>query len=180
MAIATICDLRTRKIPNKLTFSASFLGIIAQSVYFGSWSGARDGVMLYAAGALCAVMGWFMGVFVMSIYKIFMRQMGHGDTKLVAAVGSLLGPWFVLLVIFYYMICFGIYSILAMAAAVPWHQMWISSELKKAGVSPMNVSLDKLEETRKKIIPVAPFIAAGTLCAVLFEIPTREFLGFMH
>ncbi len=180
VGIATVCDMRSRKIPNKLTFPASLLGIVLQSVYFGSWANGHDALILYAAGALCAVMGWVMGVFVMSIYKIFMRQMGHGDTKLVAAVGSLLGPWFVLLVIFYYMICFGVYSILAMAAAVPWQQLWLSSEMKKAGVSPMNVSMDKLAEVRKQVIPVAPFIALGTLCAVLFEIPTREFLGFMY
>lgn len=180
VGIATLCDLRTRKIPNKLTFPASLLGIIAQSIYFGSWANERDAALLYAAGALFAIFGWLMGVLVMGIYKLFMRQMGHGDTKLVAAIGTWLGPWFVLLVIFYYMICFGVYSIIAMAAAVPWQQLWISSEMKKAGVSPINVSMDKLTEVRKKIIPVAPLIALGTLCAVIFEIPTREFLGFMN
>lgn len=179
VAIATVCDLKSRKIPNKLTFPASGIGIIMQSIYFASWGTSRDLLLQTSAGFLCAVFGWFVGVIVMSIYKLFLRQFGHGDTKLVGAVGTFVGPWYVLLVIFYYMLCFGVFSILRMAWAVPWTELWISAEMKKAGVTPISVGMEKLNIVRKEIIPVAPFIAAGTLCAILFERPTLEFLGFL-
>jgi prepilin signal peptidase PulO-like enzyme (type II secretory pathway) len=178
VGIAAFCDLRTHKIPNKLTFPASGIGIIMQTAYFASWSNQKDLVLQLAAGALTGVLGWFAGVLIMSITKVFLRQMGHGDTKLVAAVGTFLGPWLVLVVYLYYGLCFGIYSSLKMASAVPWGQLWVSSEMKKAGVEPIAVSMEKLTETRKQIIPVAPFIALGTLCCVLFEKQTLQFLGF--
>jgi hypothetical protein len=65
-----------------------------------------------------------------------------------------------------------------MACAVPWGQLWVSSEMKKAGVQPIKVDFAKLDLARKELIPVAPLIAMGTVCCILFEKPTLEFLGF--
>lgn len=178
VAIATACDLKSRKIPNKLTFPASAVGIVMQTIYFASWSTEKDIWLQLAAGFVTGILGWFVGVFIMSFTKLFMRQFGHGDTKLVAAIGTFLGPWLVLLVYLYYCICFGIYTCFKMACAVPWGQLWISSEMKKAGVEPLKVNFDKLNASRKEIIPVAPLIALGTICCILFEKPTLEFMGF--
>lgn len=177
VSIGAACDLKTNKIPNKLTFPASGFGIILQSIYFASWSSSHDLVLQLLAGLSYGVLGWFMGVLIMSITKLFMRQFGHGDTKLVAAVGSFLGPWHVLLVYFYYMASFGVYGICQLLTALPWSQFWISAEMKKAGVTPVNLNMDKFNEARKKSLPVAPFIAIGTVLSIILEKATLEAFG---
>lgn len=178
VGIAAICDLKTRKIPNKLTFPASGIGILMQAIYFASWSKQSDLLMQFGAGALTGIMGWIAGVLIMSVTKLFLRQFGHGDTKLMAALGTFLGPWFILLVYFYYSLAFGFFSMVKLVSVIPWGQLWLSGEMKKAGVEPLEVKMDKVTEARKELIPVAPFIAAGTLLAILFEKPTLAFLGF--
>jgi prepilin peptidase CpaA len=178
VSIAVVCDIRSHKIPNKLTFPASFIGIILQSIYFASWSNGRDLPLFLVAGALTAVLGWFAGVLVMGLTKFFLRQFGHGDTKLVAAVGTFMGPWLVPVIYLYYGLCFGIFSFVKLALVIPWGQLYVQAEMKKAGLTPPALNLEKLSQTRKELIPVAPFIALGTLCCVLFEKPTLEFLGF--
>ncbi len=176
--VAAFCDLRTHKIPNKLTFPASAAGIICQAFYFASWANTKDIFMQFSAGFASGICGWFMGVFIMSITKLFMRKFGHGDTKLVAALGSFLGPWMVLLVYFYYSLCFGAFSILRLVATAPWQQLLMAFQLKSAGVEAPKVDMEKLQDARKEIIPVAPFICLGLICAVVFESQTLEFLGF--
>src|SRR5262245_33421432 len=83
VGVAAVIDYRTHKIPNKLTFPASAIGIIAQAIYFASWANSKDVFLQATAGFVYGIMGWFLGVFVMSFIKFFLRQMGHGDTKLV-------------------------------------------------------------------------------------------------
>lgn len=176
VGIAAACDLKTQKIPNLLTFPASAVGIVMQSAYFASWSSGRD-ICLYAgAGALTGILGWIVGVLIMSLTKIFMRKFGHGDTKLVAAVGTFLGPGLVLMVYLYYSLCFGLYSMIKLGAAIPWRQLLMAAELKKAGIE-APLDLERFSQVRKQVIPVAPFIALGTLCCILFEKPTLELFG---
>src|SRR6188768_2498432 len=79
LIVACITDLRTRRIPNALTFSA-----IATALLFhlltGGWSAAGWGI----AGCLLGFLLFF---------PLFaLRGMGAGDVKLLAAVGAWLGP----------------------------------------------------------------------------------------
>lgn len=149
-----------------------------QALYFASWSKESDLLLQFGAGALNGILGWITGVLIMGVTKFFLRQFGHGDTKLMAALGTFLGPWFILLVYFYYSLSFGFFSMCKLVSVVPWGQLWLSGEMKKAGVQPIEVKMDKLAEARKELIPVAPFIAAGTVLAILLEKPTLAFLGF--
>ena len=178
VAIASATDLKSRKIPNKLTFPASFLGIFLQGLYFASWSKTNDIPLAFAAGAANAIIGWFTGVFVMAITKAFMSKFGHGDTKLMGAIGSIVGPGPVLLVYFYYSLIFGFYSLFRMIFALPWKQMAMAYEVKQAGGAWQSPNMDGLNAIRKEIIPVAPFIALGTLCTFVFEKQTLLFFGF--
>jgi prepilin peptidase CpaA len=79
LAVACVSDLRTRKIPNVLTFSAA-AGAVLFHLVSGGWSAA----------------GWSLaGVFVGTLlfFPMFaLRGMGAGDVKLLAAVGAWLGP----------------------------------------------------------------------------------------
>lgn len=179
VSIAAASDIKTHKIPNKLTFPAAGLGIILQALYFASWSNSHDIALNAAAGALNAIIGWWVAVIIMSTTKLFMRKFGHGDTKLMAAVGSILGPGPVLMVYLYYSLCFGIFSLVTLGTKVPWQQFFMVSEMKKAGATGASVDMGELNAARKEIIPVAPFIALGTMCTLLLEKQTLIFFNFV-
>jgi prepilin peptidase CpaA len=79
LALACISDLRTRRIPNALTFSAVVTALVFHLVT-GGWS---------AAG--WSIAGCFLGALL--FFPLFaLRGMGAGDVKLLAAVGAWLGP----------------------------------------------------------------------------------------
>ena len=75
---AAISDVKSRRIPNRLTYSAMVAGLLLQTILFG-W----QGFLLSVEGGLL-----FGGLF-MLFYLI--RAMGAGDVKLAAAVGSIVG-----------------------------------------------------------------------------------------
>jgi prepilin peptidase CpaA len=76
---ASACDLRTRRIPNVLTFGAA-----AAAVAASAWMNGMAGVEASVAGWLIGLALWFP-LFVL-------RGMGGGDVKLLAAIGAWLGP----------------------------------------------------------------------------------------
>jgi prepilin peptidase CpaA len=74
VALAAQADVRTRKIPNQLTFPAILLALATHAAFEG-----RGGLVASLAGmalALTLIPGWLM------------RWMGAGDVKLMAAVGA--------------------------------------------------------------------------------------------
>lgn len=81
LAIASIAcwtDLRTRRIPNVLTFGAAGAGLAFHAFFSGS-------------GPLTALAGWITGVLIFSPLFL-LRGMGAGDLKLLGALGAWLGP----------------------------------------------------------------------------------------
>jgi prepilin peptidase CpaA len=72
-------DWRTRRIPNWLTVPGLCLGIAANAA-FGGWHGVARS--LEGAGLAMALLLPF----------VLLRALGAGDWKLMAAVGSFLGP----------------------------------------------------------------------------------------
>jgi prepilin peptidase CpaA len=82
LALATYTDLRRRRIPNVLTFSAVGVGLVL-NLALGGFEGVRDS----AQGA---------GLGLAMLFPLFMlRWMGAGDVKLMAAIGAIKGPEFV-------------------------------------------------------------------------------------
>ncbi len=77
--IAGIVDARSRRIPNRLTYSAMLAGLALESMVYG-WRG----LLLGMEGGLL-----FGGVFL--LFHLI-RAMGAGDVKLAAALGCILGP----------------------------------------------------------------------------------------
>jgi len=77
--VACITDVRTRRIPNILTFGAAAAGLGAGAALNGT-----DGVLTASAG-------WGVGVAVFFI-PFALGGLGAGDVKLMAALGAWLGP----------------------------------------------------------------------------------------
>ena len=77
--IACVTDLRTRRIPNVLTFGAAALAL------------AFHGMVGGVAGLQSAALGWLAGL-AMFLPFFLLGGMGGGDVKLLAALGAWLGP----------------------------------------------------------------------------------------
>lgn len=77
--VACVTDLRSRRIPNVLTFGAAAAALIYGAVSAG-WSGVGT-----------AALGWFVGA-VVFIVPFALGGLGGGDVKLLAAMGAWLGP----------------------------------------------------------------------------------------
>jgi prepilin peptidase CpaA len=83
LAAATVTDLRARRIPNAVTLSAAMLGLSLNTALRGS-----DGLALSLEGA---------GLALAALLPLFaLRGMGAGDVKLMAAIGALKGPEFLI------------------------------------------------------------------------------------
>lgn len=92
-AIGLLCagaatDLRSRRIPNALTFGGAVTGLLLNIALFR------------LAGVSSSLAGWALGTALLLI-PFLLRAMGAGDVKLVAAVGAWAGPSFVLRVILF-------------------------------------------------------------------------------
>ena len=98
LILATLWDLKTRRIPNFLTLPTTFLGL-AMNAYYAGLGGIKD-----------SLLGLFLGV-VLLILPFALGGMGAGDVKLLAAVGALNGPSFVLYTFLYGAIAGGILAI---------------------------------------------------------------------
>jgi prepilin peptidase CpaA len=78
--VACVFDVRTRRIPNLLTFGAAIAGLCFHAFVSG------------ASGAILAGSGWLVGLLILIPYFLA-GGMGGGDVKLLAALGAWLGPW---------------------------------------------------------------------------------------
>lgn len=96
--VGGIHDLLTKKIPNWLTFSAIFIGLVAQFWLFG-FAGLLDSFLGLSLG-----FGIFFPVYVLG-------YMGAGDVKLLMAVGACTGWHFCLRVAIASVIVGGAYAL---------------------------------------------------------------------
>jgi len=101
LTTAIYTDLRWSRIPNWLTFPAMAMGLLVQT-----WIGGLHGALISLAG-----LGVGMGLFVL-LYAC--RALGAGDVKLMAAVGSMLGPSGALSVAALSVLAGGLYALGAM------------------------------------------------------------------
>jgi len=158
--IAAVWDIKQRRIPNWLTYPGIGLGVVLRGLLFRSegWKG------LGSAVAGCLLAGGIMFVF------FAVRAMGAGDVKLMAAIGSLVGPKHSIVVLLATAICGGV---MAIVYALYRRRMWttlqnVGSVLRFhawAGLQAHpELNLDNPETLR---MPYGLAIAAGTLYALL-------------
>jgi len=97
-AAAAVSDLRTRRIPNFLTFGAAIAGLAYHLAIAG------------IGGLGQSAAGWFVGAAVF-IVPFALRGLGGGDVKLLAALGAWVGPWDVLWLALYAGIAGGVMAV---------------------------------------------------------------------
>jgi prepilin peptidase CpaA len=78
-ACACVTDLRSRRIPNLLTFGGAVAGVLFHAV-----TGSTHGLLMSTGG-------WVVGLMVY-LLPFLLGGLGAGDVKLVAALGAWLGP----------------------------------------------------------------------------------------
>jgi prepilin peptidase CpaA len=103
-AVACVTDLRTRRIPNWLTFGTSAAAFLFH-VLSGGW-----------ASLASSVGGWLVGVAVFAPFFV-LRGLGAGDVKLLAALGAWLGPLTILYVAFYSTLAGGVLAVVVAVKA---------------------------------------------------------------
>lgn len=100
VGVATVTDMRWRRIPNLLTFPAILLGLVLRTAFQG-W----EGLALSVCGMLLAP--------VLLLLLHAGRGLGMGDIKLAAAVGAILGPPLTLVAVFLTALAGGVVALVA-------------------------------------------------------------------
>ena len=102
LLIASACDLRTREIPDwiSIVLVASAVGAAAFGLAGIQW-------WMVATGGL---LGLAIGL---ALFRF--ANFGGGDAKLIAAIGTLLGPLGLLFVLFWMALAGGLLALIAMA-----------------------------------------------------------------
>jgi prepilin peptidase CpaA len=153
LAVATVTDLRSRRIPNWLVFPFMLAGICVAGWLHG-WSGILQSISGLALGALLfGILYWLGG-------------MGMGDLKLCAAIGAWIGPTQLLFALVITSIVGGIMALCwAIGGGFVGELFQGAGDLifgfRKRGLRPHPELVLSNPLTRK--MPYAPAIAIGTI-----------------
>ena len=97
---ATVCDFRSREIPDWISIAISIVAIVSSAA---GWLGISLPLVV-AGGAVGLLVGYGLFRF---------AELGGGDAKLIAALGLLLGPIGIFILLFGMAICGGVLSLVA-------------------------------------------------------------------
>ena len=138
LVMASFFDVAYRIIPNWICAAILLLGVVVNTLLFGA-----DGVM-------SALAGLFMGL---GIFLPFyaMRVMGAGDVKLMAAVGTYLGPVATINAVAWTVLIGGVLGLILVARRIL--PMMI----------PVLIRYTNPDQTQLKFAPYGVAITAGTL-----------------
>jgi prepilin peptidase CpaA len=151
-----VCDIRTRRVPNALTFSAAGLGV-AYAALSGGWPAVSDSL----AGLLVGL-ALFLPIFALG-------GMGAGDVKLLGTIGAWVGPWTVLSVALYGSLAGGVLAVgVALAHGYlgrALRNLWMALGIwRMSGIQPIpGVTLGDAAGPR---LPYAIPIAAGVAVTI--------------
>jgi len=158
-AVACWCDLRTRRIPNTITFGGAAVAIAYSIVANG------------AGGLLGSIGGWLTGV-ALFLPFLLLGGMGAGDVKLLACFGAWLGPWMALWVALYAAMAGGVMAVVLALATGYLRQatsniMLLLMHWRTSGVKPLPQLT--LEGSRGPRLPYALPLAIGAAVAIWFR-----------
>jgi prepilin peptidase CpaA len=157
--LACVTDVRSRRIPNVLTFGAA---LVALAVHF-----ALRGPGAVAWGAI----GWLLGL-LLFLPVFALRGLGGGDVKLLAAFGAFVGPRLVIWTALYGAIAGGVFAVFValshgVLARTVGHMRLMLTHWRVAGIGPVDgLTLDTSTSPR---LPYALPLACGLLVALWLE-----------
>lgn len=155
-AAAVFFDLRTRRIPNGLTFGAALAALAYAGAHAG-WSGFET-----------AAVGWAVGAAI--FFPFFaLGGMGAGDVKLLAALGAWLGPLNAILVAMFGSIAGGVLALVVALArgylSTALSNLWLLvTHWRVSG--PSRVPGLTLTDSKSPRLAYAIPIAVGLVCTL--------------
>jgi prepilin peptidase CpaA len=150
--LSTWIDMRTRRVPNRLTFSIAIAGLVIALAQLGAVT-APQALGGLAVGLALMLPGHVIGA------------TGAGDVKLFAALGTFLGPSGILAGFAYTAIAGGV---LALAVAARRRVLRETVERTAVFIQTGGVNAATIEHaTTNNRFAYAPAIACGTLLAAL-------------
>jgi prepilin peptidase CpaA len=150
--VATVVDIRTRRIPNALTATMAGIGV-------GFAATGTSGVSLLASFA-----GFALG-FALMMPGHALGATGAGDVKLMAAVGAMVGPGTVVTAFLFTAIAGGV-----MAVAIAMRRQRLRATLAGTGkliAAPTDVKQQIGAATASSRFAYGPAIAVGSVLAAL-------------
>jgi prepilin peptidase CpaA len=150
--VATIVDLRTRRIPNPLTAAMAGIGL------------ALAATGLSGVSVAAAVAGFVIGLALMLPGHLF-GATGAGDVKLMAAIGAILGPALVISAFLFTAVAGGVLAIL-----VAVRRQRLAATLAGTGrliAAPAGASQELRSAAAARRFAYGPAIAAGSMLAGL-------------
>jgi prepilin peptidase CpaA len=152
VALATVVDLRTRRIPNVLTATMAAIGI-------GIAAAGLNGVSVGAAA-----LGVVVGLALMLPGHV-LGATGAGDVKLMAAIGSLVGPVLVIKAVLFTLVAGGV---LAVAVALSRRRLRTTlASTARLIAAPGDARTEMTLAPAASRFAYAPAIALGSLLAAL-------------
>lgn len=152
--IAAVWDVRMRRVPNWLTFSAIGVGFV-----LGCFQGA-PGIWKW-------LLGTAVGFAILFIPYVLIGGIGEGDIKLAAAFGALGGAGFAAWAVAYGAVLGGAGAILAVLRKVGLKRLMADFKSQAYGVLMGCWTLSPV--WREVFIPYAPFLSAGALLVLALK-----------
>ncbi len=153
-------DLKTRRIPNYLTFGSALAGLLVQAWLHG-WAGLAAGGEGLALGLGLLIVPYLLG------------GMGAGDVKALAALGAWLGPSQTLFLFIYMGLAGGLLALGAIIFRKLWRRAWLREGWHRLlnrllchshGLSSPASLPTRDRAPRSKGIPYGVAMALGMLC----------------
>lgn len=162
LAIATMTDLRTLKIPNRLTVPMLLLGV----TYHASVHGL--------SGILFSTIGLVTG-FTLLVVFYALGLVGAGDVKILAAIGAWLGPIWICFVFVATSLCLGTWRIGQLGGFPLFAEHWSTclgyqesdSQIQNSNSEASSLKDHQSLADRQQVIPYAPNLCVGFL-VILF------------
>jgi prepilin peptidase CpaA len=110
LAIAVVSDCNTRKIPNKIVFTGSVLGVLLHSAI--SPGSGFFSLPFGGLGFTQSISGFGVGLGLM-LPMYILKAMGAGDVKLMAMIGAFFGPIPIVNIVLFTLLAGGVLSIIA-------------------------------------------------------------------
>lgn len=146
---AAACDLRSLRIPNRLTYPAFAFALVLH-LALGFASGR-------ALSGLWPALGWGLGLFALTLPAALSGLLGMGDAKLLAVVGAFLPGWLAVYALLYTGVCGG-----ALALLVAGRRGLLGQSLRNLAQGELRSGQDP-----QRALPYGVAIGCGTLWSMI-------------